>query len=479
MEAKQANAKNNNKISYFVTLGIMGAAIFLVVTSAVKNDILRDKFAFSNTFVDVVCLIFLILLFGFSFSRTGDTKKTMQAFKVFLTLVFASIFFSALGNTVYGLPDKLAQIKTFATFSYIFSGTFYAAIWGYQKQFLKKTEKIGIVTVLLNTAALICIMCVIVNIFLPINFIITEQGVFAEGFTDYPSFIMNCFCITVICIATISSDMTLKKKLSFASFLPVPAFVAIMNLLHGILMWELVLPAVTSVGMVLPLYIIFFNIHIELENEIIKREEEQMRLRFAAMISQIQPHFVYNSLSVIAALCEDDPKLAGEAAITFSDYLRENIDFAGKSKPVSFAVELKHIKTYIWLEQLRFPNKLHIKYDIGCTDFSVPALSVQPLVENAVKHGICKTKAGGTIKLSTFEDTDSYIVTVSDDGAGFDVSQALNDGKQHVGIENARFRIKEMFGGNLYTESKPGEGTTVTIKLPKGHGKHENNYSRG
>ena len=477
MEAKQANAKNNNKISYFVTLGIMGAAIFLVVTSAVKNDILRDKFAFSNTFVDVVCLIFLILLFGFSFSRTGDTKKTMQAFKVFLTLVFASIFFSALGNTVYGMPDKLAQIKTFATFSYIFSGTFYAAIWGYQKQFLKKTEKIGIVTVLLNTAALIGIMCVIVNIFLPINFIITEQGVFAEGFTDYPSFIMNCFCIIVIGIATFSSDMELKKKLSFASFLPVPAFIATMNLLHGILAWELVLPTVTSIGMILPLYIIFFNIHIELENEIIKHEKEQTRLQFAAMISQIQPHFVYNSLSVIAALCEDDPKLAAKAADTFSDYLRENIDFAGKSKPVSFSEELKHIKTYVWLEQLRFPNKLQMEYDIKCSDFGVPALSVQPLVENAIKHGICKTRYGGTVKLCTFEDDDYYVVTVSDDGTGFDISKPLNDGKQHVGIENAGFRIKEMFDGSLDIVSAPGSGTKVSIKIPKGQRKYEDNYS--
>ena len=185
------------------------------------------------------------------------------------------------------------------------------------------------------------------------------------------------------------------------------------------------------------------------------------------MISQMQPHFLYNSLSVISALCEEDPGLAAKATNAFSDYLRENINFANKSDPISFSEELSHIKIYAWLEKLRFPNKLNIEYDIKQDAFPVPALSVQPMVENAIRHGICKTKGGGTVKICSFDTDQYYTVTVSDNGAGFDVSQAIDDGRQHLGIENTRYRIREMVGGSLDIVSAPGKGTTVTIKIPK------------
>ncbi len=478
MDKRQGFAKKISRSSYFVILGSMCFAILIVITAAFTNNIPRDIYAFSNTLIDIIGLVFLTLLFGFSFSGTGNIKKPTQAFKLLLTLVFTSVFFSSVANSMYKLPDRVILITMFTTLAYAFAGTFYLALWYYQKQFLKRSKKTRPVTILLTAATVVYITIVIINLFVPVTFTITKQGVWDYNVVDYTSFVMNCLCITIMGIATIISGMDLKKKLSFASFLTVPAFIAIINLLHYVLGWEIFLTSIEHVAMILTLYIIFFNIHIELENDIIKHEKEQIKLQFAATISQIQPHFVYNSLSVIAALCDEDPKLAAEAANTFSDYLRENIDFAGKDKPVTFAEELNHIKTYVWLEQLRFPNKLKVEYDIKCTDFYVPALSVQPLVENAVKHGICKTRSGGTVKIISFEDDLFYTVTVSDDGVGFDPSKSVNDGKQHVGIENARFRIREISNGRLYIESRPGESTTVTIKLPKRKTDYEDNYRR-
>lgn len=185
------------------------------------------------------------------------------------------------------------------------------------------------------------------------------------------------------------------------------------------------------------------------------------------MISQMQPHFLHNSLAVIAALCEEDPKLAAQATTAFSDYLRENLNFADKSNPVSFSEELNHIRTYVWLEELRFPNKLTVEYDINCTAFQVPALSVQPMVENAIKHGICKARSGGTVRLSSRETDTAFLVTISDDGVGFDVGKTADDANRHLGIENSRERIRKMMGGSLDIESSPGEGTVVTITIPK------------
>lgn len=97
----------------------------------------------------------------------------------------------------------------------------------------------------------------------------------------------------------------------------------------------------------------------------------------------------------------------------------------------------------------------------------MPALSVQPLVENAIKHGICKTREGGTVKICTYETDQHYCILVSDNGAGFDTSQVPDDGRQHIGIENSRYRLRELVGGTLDVASSPGNGTTVTINIPR------------
>lgn len=105
---------------------------------------------------------------------------------------------------------------------------------------------------------------------------------------------------------------------------------------------------------------------------------------------------------------------------------------------------------------------------IETTDFFVPALSVQPLVENAVKHGLCQKEGGGTITIETKECDDCFQIMISDDGVGFDKTKELDDGRLHVGIPNVRQRIESMCSGTLTISSKPGQGTRVTVLLPKG-----------
>ena len=468
MAKEQAFKKNNIRSSYFVILAAMCLAILFIIAMAFKNNILRDGVALTNTLIDILGLIFLILLYGFSFSRSRWARKAENAFKLLVIHIFVYVFFSGLANSFYSMPDHVIALTVLVSLDYGIAGFIYLTIWTYQRQFIQESKSSRIFTIMLAAAPLFYIGVIILNFFRPVLFYITQQGVFDKNIIDYPSFVLNAFCIIVLLSSLIHSEMTMKKKLSFAGFILVPVVITLLNLLHDVLGWNLFLTSVISIALILLLYNIFFNIHLELENELIKKESEQMKLQLSAAISQIQPHFVYNSLSVIAALCEENPKLAAEAANTFSDYLRENVEFAGKHRSVTFAEELKHIKTYVWLEQLRFPNKLKIEYDIKCDDFYVPALSVQPLVENAIKHGICKTRTGGTVRIGTFEDKAFYVVTVSDNGAGFDTAMPIKDGKQHVGIENAGFRIKEMFGGSLDVVSTPGNGTTVTIKIPKG-----------
>lgn len=199
------------------------------------------------------------------------------------------------------------------------------------------------------------------------------------------------------------------------------------------------------------------------EAEMAKREAENMEMNLRLTVSQIQPHFLYNTLGTIYQLCGKSPDMAQEAIKNFTKYLRLNMVSIDKNTPILFEKELEHTKTYLSVESLRFFGALNVEFDIQCTDFEIPALSLQPLVENAVKHGIRSRAEGGTIAISSKREENRVLVTIHDDGMGFDVSGLIES--EHVGIANVRKRLEYMCGGRLEIESQIGVGTTATIIL--------------
>lgn len=204
---------------------------------------------------------------------------------------------------------------------------------------------------------------------------------------------------------------------------------------------------------------------LEQKNHIMEQEKEITRMQQDIMLSQIQPHFLYNSLTAIAQLCEKKPQEAKRVTIAFAEYLRTNMNALKTKEPVPFTQELKHVQNYLALEQMRFGDHLEVLFDIETVEFCVPVLTVQPIVENAIKHGIHRH---GTVLIRTTEEAEGYQIIVEDDGVGFDPSKGKpNDGRNHVGIENVRHRIKNLCGGTLTYDSHPGEGTTAIIWIPK------------
>ena len=192
-------------------------------------------------------------------------------------------------------------------------------------------------------------------------------------------------------------------------------------------------------------------------------QAELEKSKTAIMLSQIQPHFLYNSLGAIRELCRQDPEDARNALGTFITYLRGNMDSIQREHTIHFSKELQHISAYLELEKLRFEDDLNIIFDIQETDFFIPSLTIQPLVENAVKHGICGREEGGTLTLHTHREGNDVIVQIKDDGVGFDINDLEN--KEHVGLENVKNRLKHIVNGKLKLESKPGVGTIATITI--------------
>lgn len=200
--------------------------------------------------------------------------------------------------------------------------------------------------------------------------------------------------------------------------------------------------------------------------EIARLDRQLTDSRIKAMMSQIRSHFIFNVLATISTYCKIDPKQADKAIVCFSRYLRRNINHIEEDGLIDFHVELEQVKDYVSLEKLRFADRVEFVTDLETESFQIPPLTIQPVVENAIKHGIIEQGRSGIVVLQTIRNPDSIEIKVIDDGVGFDPAQLGKSGS--VGIRNVRYRLKTLLGGTLEFDSVIGEGTTATIRIPLG-----------
>ena len=197
-------------------------------------------------------------------------------------------------------------------------------------------------------------------------------------------------------------------------------------------------------------------------------QESQLEL----MMGQIQPHFIFNTLSSIRTLVKIDPDVAYQMLYDFSNYLRANVDNVTNLTGIKFASEVEHIKSYVNIEKVRFGDRLNVEYDITVEDFTVPPLSIQPLVENAIKHGVFKKPEGGTVSLKSYEEEDNYIVEISDDGVGFSKDAAsqifsIYEGDDDkLGMESNSAIVKTMKEVMAHLNLKDEDGQPIELGGP-------------
>ena len=200
--------------------------------------------------------------------------------------------------------------------------------------------------------------------------------------------------------------------------------------------------------------------------ELERAKTELAESRLTMMLAQIKPHFIYNSMNAIMELCYTEPELAAETIAHFSDYLRGKLN-AFDSKELSwFDDELILIKEYLSIEYADRNKVFRMEYDLACTDFRLPALTVQPLVENAVKHGIDRYSADSLVQLITYEDEQSIYIGVTDNATAEQGDDTLFAESRGIGLNNARERLQMLCGGDIsVTHSE--NGTSVLVTIPK------------
>ena len=201
-----------------------------------------------------------------------------------------------------------------------------------------------------------------------------------------------------------------------------------------------------------------------LRERLLRKSEEELRdAKLTSLMNQIRPHFIYNALTSVYELCREEPKLAMKVIDDFTTYLQFNYNALAAKEPVPFREELAHTRAYLEVESVLFGDKLTVAYEADFTAFRLPPLTLQPIVENAVKYGVGQGSPSEHIVIRTEEGLGGVRVIVEDNGAGYDPSP---DGAVHVGLQNVRDRLRMMCGGTLEIGPREGGGTAVTVWLP-------------
>ena len=220
--------------------------------------------------------------------------------------------------------------------------------------------------------------------------------------------------------------------------------------------------------------------YIWLHMQLARKHEASVRAesRFQIMMTQIQPHFMYNTLATVQALCYTDPEKAAGTVEKFARYLRQNMDSLSEAGLVPFRKELEHTQIYADIEMVMDPS-VHVEWDIGEDDFQIPALTVQPLVENAIRYG-ARSRAEGFVLISTRREDGGVMITISDNGKGFDPNaEPADTSRSHIGLKNVQERLEKLCDGAMEIDSVIGEGTTVTLWIPDPPPEAENGKKPG
>ncbi len=424
----------------------------------------------------LVCISFVFILFIYNFFYSEKKNSSDSLFLILSFAVIMELIGVTLGRMCVGTGETwypyVVRICIFIAF--LFSCLIQLIYINYLACYMNIPQKSkGIIRQLTYLYTILYVASMLFNL---------KYGFYYRVERATNTYILGkaWWVTTAVCLVPIALDIYLvikyRKNVHKAAWLGTFIFIVI-SPISAIIEYNTGYPFNAS-AMSIALYVVFFNIKTQQSFILEKQRKELAESRISIMLSQIQPHFMYNALTTIAVLCEKDPAAAKRATSNFSRYLRKNIDSMNKRMPVPFSSELEHIQTYIELEKLRFGDRLNVVTDITTKDFLIPSLTIQPLVENAVKHGICNKPDGtGTITVATRENQNSYEIIISDDGVGFDPSKKPDDGKEHIGMENVRNRLKSLVDGKIAVQSEIGVGTVITVTIPKNANKNQGMYS--
>ena len=371
---------------------------------------------------------------------------------ILLALCFELLAWVGEGRTSFAVMTVSANtVATCAGYAVIFFFMLYL-----RENLFPKSRRTAITINIFFILCILSMLLISVNAWRGVSYHLDAHGHYV--YTRTPYTVVSHFLFPVLSVVTTlfllarAKGVRMLTRSFYLIYILFPVIGVLLDyLIHGL--------SLTYIGMVVSTLIIYTNIYLQKRTLIAEQKN-------TLLMSQINPHFTYNTLSAIASLCDLDPKQAKNLTMEFSSFLRANLESLSSSEPITFEQELRHVDCYLKIEKARFGDKINIQYRIETDNFLLPALTVQPLVENAVRYGVTKKAGGGTVWISAYQTARLYVVEIKDNGIGFNPNETANDQKRHVGLQNVRTRVQN-YGGRLQIESAVGEGTCVRMEIPR------------
>ena len=419
---------------------------------------MQNNVIFNITVCILGLLIFLVHITNFIFKK----NKRNDEKALFVFIAFTAFHFSVylLYTFIHINYTSNNFVISFYTLFYIMNNLEAFLLFIYMLKYIKLNRNIKHILSLINIILFsLMVLTDFLNVFTHI-FFYAEDGVYIRSKTMIIAQIYQFIMLTIVFFVTLfNKKLNFREKTAFGIYCMMPLIaILIQNIFKGY--------AIAYASIIIAVEILFFFINVEKNIELAREEEKNKEAQIKLMLSQIQPHFIYNSLSSISTLIEIEPARAQKALDDFTDYLRMNLASVTETKLIPFEYELKHIKTYVELEKIRFGDRINVIYDIGTTDFNVSPLSIQPVVENAIKHGILKRIEGGTVNIKTYENDTSCVIEIEDNGVGFNIKDVNFFNNKHFGINNIKYRIDKS-NGKFEIDSEVNKGTKVKITFFK------------
>ncbi|MGN0319661.1 MAG: sensor histidine kinase [Lachnospira sp.] len=412
------------------------------------------------------CIFNLIALLCMYMSKNFDKEKRkwlmlmqMDCALLLFNDALAWGFRGAAGATA-GVMVRVSNFLVFILTDFIIF-IFHGYVSTYLFEEKSEEERPGRRIMIGYIAALAAAALVVVSQFTDLYYYIDTDNFYHRN----PGYIVSFIFPVIVMIIDLQMIIQYRKNIDNKIFVSIILYIIlpfVMTLVQ-ILYYGI---SLINIAICISAILMFIMATAEQNMRLAKKENEAAQLEISLLMSRIAPHFIYNTLATIKRLCVSDPELAQQTVSEFSGYLRCNLESLTGEQRIPFSRELECVKYYTSIEKRRFGDRVNVEFEINVEDFLIPGLTLQPLVENAIKHGICKKDEGGTVRISTEEKDGIIYIIVSDDGVGFDVDK-INDESIHIGINNVRQRLEDICNGNLEIHSTAGRGTMVVVTLPQ------------
>ena len=402
-------------------------------------------------------LVMMVIGIAFSAFMPALDRWNRRYFITFFSLLLMYAVVLSIDMIIYTNPDMAAAQKTIIIFEYLFFSVLMTMPMPFLLHCCGESQKSSVP--LRTVMALWGIFCIVL---------------FSSQFTDAfyytadnqyfraPLFPLMIAPLAVIMLLNTACLIKRRKKLSKKIFTALLVYLLPTTILVISYMFAAV-DTLVSFWMALCGMTMFCLILTDNVEKYMKQQREIATQRADIMVLQMRPHFICNTMMGIYYLCDQDTKEAKQVTLDFTTYLRKNFAAIASEDTIPFSAELEHTRAYLAVEQAQFEDSLFVSFDTPHTMFRVPPLTLQPIVENAVKHGM--KSSGEPVHISVITrntDTASEII-VEDDGPGFN---PVNDNKPHIALNNIRERLELMCRGKLEISQREGGGTLVKVTIP-------------